>query len=231
MIIERAKEDPLSILQENSFSLTPVRFINTGRFSEIDVSFSVLIETVRQNWWIYLNLAAQLYYYDVLSVDQNEKIWSRIFITEDNAVSIAVLAKLFKYIDCFTARTDLEDREVLNIQVCGLQSDGRAVFNALKEEHILAREIADFYNLSVETKEWTEGLYSVKAEKSDQYLENSLMDELISNPYFRSLDVTPFEENTNKEKLLKYVLSRRKHVYLYVNKIPNLICTKTLIWL
>ena len=42
--------------------------------------------------------------------------------------------------------------------------------------------------------------------------------------------VTP-QEDSSKENLVKYVLNIKESVYLYVNKVPDLICTKTLIWL
>lgn len=232
MIIERTKEDPLSILKKNSFSLLPVRRMETKIFSDMDIPFCSMLEVVRRNWWLYLNLASQLYYYEILDLDQSEEIWSRIFIEKnDSTASLSVITKLFKNIECSTAKTDIDEGEILEVLVCGVQNDGRAVFNTLKEENTFAREVADFYNLSTESKEWQEGLYSVKTESSDQSLENSVINELISNPYFRAIDVTPFEANTNKENLLKYVLSRKNRLYLYVNKIPNSIYTKTLIWL
>lgn len=232
MVIARAKEDPLSVLQKNSIDLTLVRWIDTKSFSEIEVPFVELLESVRENWWIYLNLASQHYYYDVLSVDQDKEIWSRMFVLKDNSNTILpAFLKMFQKVQCSIARVNFSNQEVLNIQVCGIKNVGRAVFDALKDTNLFTKEVNNFYHVSENTSEWEEGLYYIRAEEADKVAQNAVMDDLVHNSYFRSLDVTPFiRGHSSKENLLKYVLSIKESVYLYVSKVPDSISTKTLIW-
>ena len=52
MVIERAKEDPLSVLQKNSINLTMVRRVDTQSFSKINIPVDTLLDTVKANWWV-----------------------------------------------------------------------------------------------------------------------------------------------------------------------------------
>ena len=49
MVIERAKEDPLSVLQKNSINLTMVRRVDTQSFSKINIPVDTLLDTVKAN--------------------------------------------------------------------------------------------------------------------------------------------------------------------------------------
>lgn len=233
MVITRAKEDPLSVLQKNSIDLTMVRRVDTKSFSEIDIPFDKLLDAVKTNWWIYLSLAGQHYYYDVLSIKQCNELWSRMFASIDNSYTILpALLKMFPKVQCSISRDNLSNQEVLNIQVCGIKNEGRLVLDALRETNSFTREVNNFYDMSTNISEWEEGLYCIKAEEADKCYTNTVMYNLVCNPYFRSLDVTPFVAgHSSKENILKYVLNMKECVYLYVSKVPNLICTKTLIWL
>ena len=44
MVIERAKEDPLSVLQKNSINLTMVRRVDTQSFSKINIPVDTLLD-------------------------------------------------------------------------------------------------------------------------------------------------------------------------------------------
>lgn len=233
MVIERAKENPLSVLQKNSINLTMVRRVDTQSFSKINIPVDTLLDTVKANWWVYLSLAGQHYYYDVLSIEQCDKIWSRLFVSKNDSYTILpALLKMFQKVQCFISRDNFSNQEVLNIQVCGIKDEGRFVLNALREINSFTREVNDFYDMSTNSSEWEEGMYCIKAEEADKGYNNTVMCDLVCDPYFRSLDVTPFVAgHSSKENLVKYVLNIKESVYLYVNKVPDLICTKTLIWL
>ena len=169
----------------------------------------------------------------MLSIEQCDKIWSRLFVSKNDSYTILpALLKMFQKVQCFISRDNFSNQEVLNIQVCGIKDEGRFVLNALREINSFTREVNDFYDMSTNSSEWEEGMYCIKAEEADKGYNNTVMCDLVCDPYFRSLDVTPFVAgHSSKENLVKYVLNIKESVYLYVNKVPDLICTKTLIWL
>lgn len=234
MIVEKSNDNLLAILRRNSFSVKKISSIEIDDLKKEALPVNRLVAVVENNWWIYLMLAAQNYYYKILSVSEN--LVGRFFFPACGDESLlCAITTLFSKVGCSLVQTSIKEEAVFDVQVCGISDGGETLLNHLKQRHPFAKEIADFYCPQITTarneKLWAEPLYRVGMELGAEITASSEMNALLCNPYFRALDVTPMEMGSRyTPNFLRHILAHSKNTYIYTNKISDTLCVKSLIW-
>lgn len=192
------------------------------------LSFSKIEMCIKENPLILLN-ACTMHFYSALYGDKSDICKYMIFDKSDFDKIHKAVSCVFKKITCFISKTtDNEDIYIYKVQ--GINELGEKLLIKMEENKSIPKMWQDLYLSGKCPENEAEGVYAFKSNDKVYKEESKMLDSLLENPFFSSMDVSNLTvEEAEETPYIGKILDVNKNALFCFERHCGY-CIKTLCW-